>query len=271
MARSFAYAASLRQSSASVRFSASSSGEKAAATRSACSGNRRCDELLAAVGDRDRGGAAVVLEPVAADQPAALERVDDLRRVGLGGVQAAAQGAQLELAARRDEHDQDGEAGGGQALPLEVAAEPAAHGRLGAQQPVERAVRQRVVHDEPHRGAIVWTAPDGAREANTLRRHDARPHRRRRRPRAAGRRPRARGLPDARRGQDPGRQPALGELHARGGDRGRQRHRPRPRGDRAVRVVARARDPAGHARRRDLPRGSATSGPGCSASRPARS
>ena len=116
---SLAQAASLRQSSASVRFSASSSGEKACATRVACSGNRRSTSsspravIVTAAARRSCAGGG-------ADQPAALQRADDLRGVGLGGVQAAAQRAQLQLAVGGDEHDEDREAGGGQALALEV-------------------------------------------------------------------------------------------------------------------------------------------------------
>ena len=75
-------------------------------------------------------------------------------------MQAAAQRAQLELAVGGDEHDQEGEAGRGQALALEVGGQPAADGRLGAQQPVQRAVRQRVVHDEPHRARSYAAPPD---------------------------------------------------------------------------------------------------------------
>ena len=97
-------------------------------------------------------GAAVVRQARARDEAAAVERVDDLGRVGLRGPQAAAQRAQLELAAGGGEDDEDAEAGRGEALALEVGGQAAAHSGLRAQQPVQRAVRQRVVDDQPHVG-----------------------------------------------------------------------------------------------------------------------
>ena len=117
-------------------------------------------QLLSARRDRDGRRPAVVRQPAALHQPAPLERPHDLGRVRLRGAQPPPQRAQLQLAVGGDEHDQHREARRRQPLALEVGAEPAAHGRLRAQQPVERAMRQRVVHDEPHRAAILRAAPD---------------------------------------------------------------------------------------------------------------
>ncbi len=100
---------------------------------------------------RQRGGAAVVLEPEARDAAAGLERVDDLCGVRLRGLEPAPDCAQLELAAGRSEDHKDEETGRREPFALQVERQPAAHIRLGAQQRLERAVGERVPWDELHR------------------------------------------------------------------------------------------------------------------------
>jgi len=97
--------------------------------------------------------AAVAGQAAAQHQAAALERGDDLGRVGLGGAQPGAQHAQLELAARGGQDHQHREAGCREPLALEVGAQPAADRRLGAQQRIEGAMRERVTGHEGHPGA----------------------------------------------------------------------------------------------------------------------
>src|SRR3954449_8799392 len=84
-------------------------------------GEQTVDDLAAAEGERDAGGAAVGGQAGAGGVPASLERRDDLGRVGLRRAQALAQRAQLELAAGGRQHDQDREARRRDALPFEIA------------------------------------------------------------------------------------------------------------------------------------------------------
>ena len=138
---------------ARLRFSASSSTANACATRSLCSGNNRSTisaprSVIATLAARRS-----LASRRRCDELAALERRDDLGRVGLRRAQPRAQHAQLELAARRRQDDEHREAGRRQPLALEVGAQPAANGCLGSQQRLEGAMRERVAGHEGHPGA----------------------------------------------------------------------------------------------------------------------
>src|SRR4051812_10142244 len=124
-------------------------------------GEEPVDQLLAEAGEGDGRRAAVVREAAADDEPAVLERRDDLGGVGLRGLKATAQRAQLHLPAGRREDDEDAEARGAQALALEVGGQAPPDARLGAQQRVQRAVGERITGHERHRADMMPGGADG--------------------------------------------------------------------------------------------------------------
>ena len=107
-------------------------------------GEEAFDQIGAGRGQLDDHDAAVGGVAAAPDQAAVLERAGHLGRVRLRPAEPAAQGAQLERAARRGEHHQHREAGGGDALPGQLGRDPTAHGRLGTQERLQRTMCERI-------------------------------------------------------------------------------------------------------------------------------
>jgi hypothetical protein len=125
-------------------------------------GKQALDEIPPGGGEIHDDDAPVGGVPATADELAALQRGGDLGGVRLGPAEPAPQRAQLERAARRGQHDQHREASRRDALPTQLGGEPAAHGRLGAQQRLQRTVRERIAELQRHPGGTVGGDPDGA-------------------------------------------------------------------------------------------------------------
>ena len=88
--------------------------------------------------------APVLRRPAPRHESARGQRAGDLRGVRLAPPEPAPQRLQLQRAARGGEHHEDGEAGRGDALTLELERQALAHRGLRPQQRLERAVSERV-------------------------------------------------------------------------------------------------------------------------------